>query len=139
MNYAAIADAAAGLSLDDAFAAISIRIVTVEKGIDQRMINERTILSLIGMADGDAFMTALEASVNVPDRIKPWFKPSESGVDVLDVGSQKIIAMMVGGSVITQAQADTITDYGFSTVPEFGGVSRGHVKKAIDMRARGEV
>ena len=139
MKYTEIADLAAGLSVDDAFVAISSRTTEKQKPIDQRMINERTILGLIGMSAGGAFMSAIEASPDIPARVKSWFKPSESGVDVLNGGTQYIIANLVAGGVITQDQADSITAFGIETVPEFGGITRGHVQKAVDMRARGEI
>ena len=139
MNYGAIADAAAGKTVDQAFADMSTSTTQQPKQLDQRMINERTVLSVLGLSTGEQFMQAIEASAEIPARVKGWFKPSEMGVDVLDTNAQGIIAAMVAGAVITQAEADSLTAYGYEAQPKWSGVTQGHIKKALDMRARGEI
>ena len=112
--------------------ALALVIDKTEKSIDDRMINERSVFAIIGMATGEAFMAAIEADANIPTRVKDWFKPSEQGVDVLDVSVASIFSSMVGASVITQAEADLLTDYGYESSPAYPGISPLMVQNARD-------
>ena len=79
-EFLSTADADSGVAL----AAARAFSEQVLKPIDERMMNERTVMGLIGMESGETFMQSLEAAPDsmIPARVKTWFKPSEAGIDV---------------------------------------------------------
>ena len=85
------------------------------KSIDQRMINERGVFARIGMVSGEQLMTAIEASPDIPARVKAWFRPSEQGIDIADPSALYILAGMVTTGVITQAESDILTGSAYET------------------------
>jgi len=89
------------------------------KSSDARMLNERGIFSLIGLADGEVLMQAIEGSVDIPARVKSWFKPSEQGIDIADPNALGILAGMVAATVLTQANSDKLSDYAYVVTQPF--------------------
>ena len=79
-EFLSTADADSGVAL----AAARAFSEQVLKPIDERMMNERTVMGLIGMESGETFMQSLEAAPDnmIPARVKAWFKPSEAGIDI---------------------------------------------------------
>jgi len=93
----------------------------VLKPLDERMMNERTVMGLIGMESGETFMQSLEAAPDIllPARVKAWFKPSEAGIDVATPSAVQLINTMAGAGAITEAEAGLLKGYAYSTVTPF--------------------
>ena len=93
----------------------------VLKPIDERMMNERTVLGLIGMESGETFMQSLEAAPDsvMPARVKAWFKPSEAGIDVAMPSAIVLIDNMASAGAITEAEAGVLKGYAYDTVTPF--------------------
>jgi len=93
----------------------------VLKPIDERMMNERTVMGLIGMESGETFMQSLEAAPDnmLPTRVKAWFKPSEDGIDVATPSAVGLIDTMAGAGAITEAEAGLLKGYAYDTVTPF--------------------
>ena len=93
----------------------------VLKPLDERMMNERTVMGLIGMQSGETFMQSLEAAPDnmIPDRVKMWFKPSEAGIDVATPSAVGLIDTMAGAGAITEAEAALLKEYAYNTVTPF--------------------
>jgi len=97
----------------------------VLKPLDERMMNERTVMGLIGMQSGETFMQSLEAAPDnmLPTRVKAWFKPSEAGIDVATPSSIGIIDTMAGAGAITEAEAGVLKGYAYNTMTPFERVT----------------
>ena len=93
----------------------------VLKPLEGRMMNERTVMGLIGMQSGETFMQSLEAAPDslLPTRVKAWFKPSEAGIDVATPSAVGLIDAMAGAGAITVAEAGLLKGYAYSTVTPF--------------------
>ena len=93
----------------------------VLKPLDERMMNERTVMGLIGMQSGETFMQSLEAAPDslLPARVKAWFKPSEAGIDVATPSAVGLIDTMAGAGAITVAEAGLLKGYAYNTVTPF--------------------
>jgi len=93
----------------------------VLKPIDDRMMNERTVMGLIGMESGETFMQSLEAAPDsvMPARVKAWFKPSEAGIDVATPSAVGLIDNMASAGAITEAEAGVLKGYAYDTVTPF--------------------
>ena len=93
----------------------------VLKPLDERMMNERTVMGLIGMESGETFMQSLEAAPDsaMPARVKAWFKPSEAGIDVATPSAIVLIDTMAGAGAITEAEARVLKGYAYNTVTPF--------------------
>jgi len=93
----------------------------VLKPLDDRMMNERTVMGLIGMESGETFMQSLEAAPDsvMPARVKAWFKPSEAGIDVATPSAVGLIDTMAGAGAITEAEAGLLKGYAYNTVTPF--------------------
>ena len=93
----------------------------VLKPLDERMMNERTVMGLIGMESGETFMQTLEAAPDslLPARVKAWFKPSEAGIDVATPSAVGLIDTMAGAGAITEAEAGVLKGYAYNTVTPF--------------------
>jgi len=93
----------------------------VLKPIDDRMMNERTVMGLIGMESGETFMQSLEAAPDsvMPARVKAWFKPSEAGIDVATPSAVGLIDAMAGAGAITEAESGVLKGYAYNTVTPF--------------------
>jgi hypothetical protein len=89
------------------------------KNTDERMLNERGIFSLIGIQAGETLMQSIEASPDIPARVKAWFKPSEQGIDISDPNALGILAGMVAANVLTQANSDILIEYAYVTIQPF--------------------
>ena len=89
------------------------------KSSDERMLNERGIFSLIGLADGEVLMQAIEGSTSIPERVKSWFKPSEQGIDIADHNALGILAGMVAANVLSQANSDILREYAYVSTQPF--------------------
>jgi hypothetical protein len=85
------------------------------------MMNERTVMGLIGMQSGETFMQSLEAAPDslLPARVKLWFKPSEAGIDVATPSAVGLIDTMAGAGAITEAEAGLLKGYAYDTVTPF--------------------
>jgi len=97
----------------------------VLKPIDERMMNERTVMGLIGMQSGETFMQSLEAAPDslLPARVKAWFKPSEAGIDVATPSAAGLIDTMAGAGAITEAEAALLKGYAYDTVTPFSRIT----------------
>ena len=97
----------------------------VLKPLDERMMNERTVMGLIGMQSGETFMQSLEAAPDnmIPARVKAWFKPSEAGIDVATPSAVQLINTMAGAGAITQAEAGLLKGYAYNTVTPFSRIT----------------
>jgi len=97
----------------------------VLKPLDDRMMNERTVMGLIGMESGEAFMQSLEAAPDnmIPARVKTWFKPSEAGIDVATPSAIVLIDNMASAGAITEAEAGVLKGYAYDTVTPFERVT----------------
>ena len=97
----------------------------VLKPLDERMMNERTVMGLIGMESGETFMQSLEAAPDnmIPTRVKAWFKPSEAGIDVATPSAVQLINTMAGSGAITEAEAGLLKGYAYNTVTPFEGIT----------------
>ena len=97
----------------------------VLKPIDERMMNERTVMGLIGMESGETFMQSLEAAPDnmIPARVKTWFKPSEAGIDVATPSAIVLIDNMASAGAITEAEAGVLKGYAYDTVTPFERVT----------------
>jgi len=93
----------------------------VLKPLDERMMNERTVMGLIGMEYGEMFMQSLEAAPDnmLPARVKAWFKPSEAGIDVATPSAIGLIDTMAGAGAIAEAEAGLLKGYAYNTVTPF--------------------
>jgi hypothetical protein len=93
----------------------------VLKPIDERMMNERTVMGLIGMESGETFMQSLEAAPDnmIPARVKAWFKPSEAGIDAAMPSAIVLIDNMASAGAITEAEAGVLKGYAYITVTPF--------------------
>ena len=117
IDFLATADADSGVAL----AAARAFSEQVLKPIDERMMNERTVMGLIGMQSGETFMQSLEAAPDsmIPARVKAWFKPSEAGIDVATPSAIVLIDTMAGAGAITEAEAGLLKGYAYNTVTPF--------------------
>ena len=106
----------------------------VLKPLDERMMNERTVMGLIGMESGEVFMQSLEATPDsaIPARVKAWFKPSEAGIDVATPSAIGLIDTMAGAGAITEAEAGVLKGYAYNTVTPFERVTLHEVLLARD-------
>ena len=97
----------------------------VLKPFDDRMMNERTVMGLIGMQSGETFMQSLEAAPDsvMPARVKAWFKPSEAGIDVATPSAVGIIEAMAGAGAITEAESGVLKGYAYDTVTPFSRIT----------------
>ena len=93
----------------------------VLKPLDERMMNERTVMGLIGMESGEVFMQSLEAAPDsmIPTRVKTWFKPSEAGIDVATPSAIVLIDNIASAGAITEAEAGVLKGYAYDTVTPF--------------------
>ena len=93
----------------------------VLKPLDERMMNERTVMGLIGMESGETFMQSLEAAPDnmIPARVKTWFKPSEAGIDVATPSAIVLIDNIASAGAITEAEAGVLKGYAYDTVTPF--------------------
>ena len=118
-----LAELLTGASPDDAVALTQARAYTeqVLKPLDERMMNERTVMGLIGMESGETFMQSLEAAPEgmIAARVKAWFKPSEAGIDVATPSAIGLIDTMVGSGAITVDEAGLLKEYAYYTVTPF--------------------
>jgi hypothetical protein len=116
-EFLSTADADSGVAL----AAARAFSEQVLKPIDERMMNERTVMGLIGMESGEVFMQSLEAAPDslMPARVKAWFKPSEAGIDVASPSAVGLIDAMAGAGAITEAEAGVLKGYAYDTVTPF--------------------
>ena len=116
-EFLSTADADSGVAL----AAARAFSEQVLKPIDERMMNERTVMGLIGMESGETFMQSLEAAPDsmIPARVKAWFKPSEAGIDVATPSAVGLIDAMAGAGAITEAEAGVLKGYAYDTVTPF--------------------
>ena len=120
-DFLATADADSGVAL----AAARAFSEQVLKPIDERMMNERTVMGLIGMQSGETFMQSLEAAPDsmIPARVKAWFKPSEAGIDVATPSAIVLIDTMAGAGAITEAEAVLLKGYAYDTVTPFARIN----------------
>ena len=95
------------------------------KPLEDRMVNERTVLGLIGIVSGENFMQSLESAPSemVPDRVKAWFRPSELGIDISEPAAVQIVDAMVGAGAITEAEAGVLKGYAYDTVTPFARIT----------------
>ena len=116
-EFLSTADADSGVAL----AAARAFSEQVLKPIDDRMMNERTVMGLIGMESGEVFMQSLEAAPDnmIPARVKAWFKPSEAGIDVATPSAVGLIDAMAGAGAITEAEAGVLKGHAYNTVKPF--------------------
>ena len=93
----------------------------VLKPLEGRMLNERTVLGLIGMAAGETFMQSLEAAPDsmIPPRVKVWFKPSEAGIDIGSPTAVQLVDSMAKAGAITASNAGLLKGYAYDTVTPF--------------------
>ena len=93
----------------------------VLKPLEGRMLNERTVLGLIGMAAGETFMQSLEAAPDsmIPARVKVWFKPSEAGIDIGSPTAVQLVDSMAKAGAITASNAGLLKGYAYDTVTPF--------------------
>jgi len=120
-EFLSTADADSGVAL----AAARAFSEQVLKPIDERMMNERTVMGLIGMESGETFMQSLEAAPDnmIPARVKTWFKPSEAGIDVATPSAIVLIDNMASAGAITEAEAGVLKGYAYDTVTPFERVT----------------
>ena len=108
---------------DDAVALTQARSFSeqVLKPLEGRMLNERTVLGLIGMASGETFMQSLEAAPDsmIPARVKVWFKPSEAGIDIGSPTAVQLVDSMAKAGAITASNAGLLKGYAYNTVAPF--------------------
>jgi len=108
---------------DDATALTQARAFSeqVLKPVDSRMANERTVMGLIGLVSGEAFMQALEAIPieKLPSRVKAWFKPSEDGIDIVSSEAISLIDTTVSDGTITADEAAVLKGYAYDTSTPF--------------------
>ena len=108
---------------DDAVALTQARKFSeqVLKPLEGRMLNERTVLGLIGMAAGETFMQSLEAAPDsmIPPRVKVWFKPSEAGIDIGSPTAVQLVDSMAKAGAITASNAGLLKGYAYNTVTPF--------------------
>lgn len=108
-----------------------------ERPLDDRMLSERRVYAILGMEKGEVFMSSIEASTDVPARVKNWFKPSEEGVDVLDSAVAGVVASIVAGvPAFTQEDADLLLSFGHEDVPAYPGINEVMVQNARDIEAK---
>mgnify|MGYP003641447779 FL=1 len=100
------------------------------KNSDERMLNERGIFSLIGMQAGESLMQSIEASPDIPARVKAWFKPSERGIDISDPSAVAILAGMVAANRLTQVNSDILIEYAYVTTYPFANSTKHDFDKA---------
>ena len=120
-EFLSTADADSGVAL----AAARAFSEQVLKPLDERMMNERTVMGLIGMESGEVFMQSLEATPDsaIPARVKAWFKPSEAGIDVATPSAVGLIDAMAGAGAITEAEAGVLKGYAYDTVTPFSRIT----------------
>jgi len=120
-EFLSTADADSGVAL----AAARAFSEQVLKPLDERMMNERTVMGLIGMESGETFMQSLEAAPDnmIPARVKAWFKPSEAGIDVATPSAIGLIDTMAGAGAITEAEAGLLKGYAYNTVTPFSRIT----------------
>jgi len=120
-EFLSTADADSGVAL----AAARAFSEQVLKPLDERMMNERTVMGLIGMESGETFMQSLEAAPDsvMPARVKAWFKPSEAGIDVATPSAVGLIDAMAGAGAITVDEAGVLKGYAYNTVTPFARIT----------------
>lgn len=120
-----LTDILAGLPADntEALTAAKAYVVTTLKPDAERRVTEKTVIALLGVVDGEAFMQAVESSQLITPRIKSWFKPSEDGIDIASAVSQALMSQMVTDGLITQQHADILTAYAYETSTPFASLT----------------
>ena len=138
-EYVKISAGDPGGTIESAFSAMNARTVFIEKPADERMINERGVFKVLGVAKGEALMQWIEAQPieMVPARVKTWFKPSEQGVDVLDSSAQAIFYAAEVGGIISATDNAKLSEYGRDEVPEYPGLTEIKIQNARDIKAKG--
>lgn len=127
------------VSSADLAASLAERTVPVVKPLDDRMLTERRVMGLIGVAKGEVFMQAVEIAPSyiVPSRVKAWFKPSEGGADALLPDVAEVIQLIVtAAEELSQSDADQLIGFAYDDVPEFPGVNEIMVQNARDQKAK---
>jgi hypothetical protein len=99
---------AAYAGLSDQAAADALNAATIERP-RERFINERTIFSVLGGADGEAFMQGIEAaSLQNPviKRALKWLEPNQAGVDIgLPLTRDMLDSLVAAGALNAESVA----------------------------------
>lgn len=103
--------------------AIAAALSTRHTRLIERLITERRILSVLGLVDGEAFLSALEtfATQLLPDahplkaaqpglkRVLSWLKTPD-GLDVGDPLAQQMLQALAGAGVVNATHAQLVMD-----------------------------
>lgn len=104
-------------------AAIAAALSAQHTRLMERLITERRVLSVLGLADGEAFLSALEAFAvqTLPDahplkaaqpglkRVLSWLKTAD-GVDVGDPLAQQMLNALAATGVVNASHAQLVMD-----------------------------
>lgn len=136
VDYKAIADAVLpGEDYETAFARMSAETVT-EAVTGDVWESELGIMSRLGVVLADTILTKIEGAV--PARVQRLIQ-SEKGINIADPQTQGLVASLVAGGVLTQAEADALMAPLSVTRPKWPGLKPGYVQNAIDWRAQGVI
>ena len=132
MNYQAI-------KLDDpggdiVAATEALAAMTVSQSKSEHMLTERGVYAKLGGADGETFLSGLEAvagSDPVVARVVSWLKPvNGSGVDICNAETQAVLTALVGTAGITQAMVDSVIELASEEVKKYPSIRVADVKEA---------
>lgn len=136
VDYAAIADAVQpGEVAEQAFTRMAAETVTTPV-VGDVYESELGLMSRLGVHDADAILSAIEAAV--PERVTRMIR-SDRGINLADPQTQGMVAQLVAGGVLTQADSDKLLATLTKTEPAWPGLKLGHVINAVEWRAAGRI
>jgi len=136
VDYKAIADRASELTGTTEEIHALMAAETTIQALEANWETELAIISRLGVAEADTILSKIEAAVS--PRVQRMIQ-SERGVNLADPQTLGLIAQLVAGGVLIQAEADSLLASNTETVPTWPGLTLWQVRDAIAMRAAGEV
>jgi len=131
MNYQQLKLDDPGGTIESALAVLSA--MTEAKPLTINRITSRDIYTVLGSADGEIVLQALESASNVSpviSRVLAWLQPgAEQGIDICDVEAQVVLNSLVGGS-ITQQMIDDVISLSIETVLKYPSIRAGDIEYA---------
>lgn len=134
MNYAAIADEAQkhGAGAFAIMSAQTVSVLSILTGSQLRIWAALNPSDYTGLKAAGSVSVAAEMAASLV---------SESGstLDLSDPLVAGLVEGLVAGGVITQNGADSLYQLATVATPSWPGVTQGHIDKALQMRARGDI
>ena len=135
IDYTALANAVQqGETMEEAFTRLSAATVTEDKAVAK--YSELSLMSELGVTLADTILTKIEAQVSA--RVVRMIQSVE-GVNLADPETKGLLAGLLAGGALTQAEHDALIDLTKETKPVWPNLKLGHVQNAMEWRAEGYI